>query len=373
MMKIPLLDLTAQYRTIQAEIDMAIHQVLESGKFILSSNVRALEDEIAAYLGARHAVGVASGTDALVIALRALGITPGDEVILPAFTFFATAGAILSVGAVPVYVDILYNTFCLDINQIAKRITSRTKAIIPVHLFGHPAEMNAIVDLARAYDLKIVEDNAQAFGASYSGKKTGCFGDIACLSFFPSKNLGGYGDGGMVVTSDSELADKVRMLRTHGWHKKYYPEILGYNSRLDEIQAAILRVKLRYVDQWNQRRREIAEAYTDHLVDLGIGLPGEAPNAKHVYHLFVIRLENRDFVQKVLERAEIASDVYYPQPLHLSEPCRGLGYKEGDFPVSEAACRETLAIPLFPEMSQAQFETVISELRQAIRGGEAQM
>jgi dTDP-4-amino-4,6-dideoxygalactose transaminase len=361
---IPLIDLVAQYRSIQPEIDAAIQKVLITGRFILGDEVSALEGEIATYLGVKHGVGVASGTDALILALRALGIGPGDEVILPAYTFFATAGAVLNVGATPKLVDIDPKTYCLDIEQVKASISPATKAIIPVHLYGHPAEMNPILELAQEYGLKIIEDNAQAFGASYHGRKSGSFGDLACLSFFPSKNLGGYGDGGMVVTDDEDLANKVRMLRTHGWQQKYFPKILGYNSRLDTLQAAILRVKLGHVDRWNGRRRELAEAYNKSLSRLpDLTLPYQAPGVKHVYHLYVVRSQIRDELQKHLKQKGIASSVYYPQPLHLSDPSKGLGYQVGDFPHAESASRETLAIPLYPEMTLDQVNRVVAVIR----------
>jgi dTDP-4-amino-4,6-dideoxygalactose transaminase len=360
---IPLVDLVAQYRSIQPEIDAAIQKVLITGRFILGDEVSALEGEIAAYLGVKHGVGVASGTDALILALRALGIGPGDEVILPAYTFFATAGAVLNVGAAPKLVDIDPKTYCLDTEQVRASISPATKAIIPVHLYGHPADMNPILELAQEQDLKIIEDNAQAFGSSYFGRKTGSFGDLACLSFFPSKNLGGYGDGGMVVTDDEELAKVVSMLRTHGWQQKYFPEILGYNSRLDTLQAAILRVKLGYIDRWNERRRELAEAYNQSLSRIpDLTLPYQAPGVKHVYHLYVVSYKGRDALQQNLKENGISSSVYYPQPLHLSDPCKGLGYQQGDFPHSERASRETLAIPLYPEMTQEQVNRVVSAI-----------
>ena len=361
-MRIPLIDLVAQYRTIQPEIDEAIRQVLESGQFILGPNVAALENEVAAYLGVKHAVGVASGTDALVLAMRALGIGAGDEVIVPTYTFFATAEAVMLVGATPVFVDIKPDTYCLDVQQVAERITARTKAIIPVHMYGHPADMTPLLDLAQACGLKVIEDNAQAFGAEYNGRKTGGLGDVGCLSFFPSKNLGAYGDGGMVVTNDGEVAERVRMLRTHGWRRKYFPEAMGYNSRLDELQAAVLRVKLQHLDAWNERRRDLANQYTERLSDLGVGVPCEAPQAKHVYHLYVIQVKDRDRVRQCLKKAGIASAVYYPLPLHLTEPCRHLGFKEGEFPVAERASQETLAIPLYPEMPEEQQQEVVRVL-----------
>lgn len=360
---IPLVDLTAQYHSIQAEIDEAVHQVLESGHFILGPNVTALEQEVAAYLGVRHAIGVASGTDALVIALRALGVDRGDEVIVPAYTFFATAGAVMLVGARPIFVDILPDTYCLNVAQLEERITKRTKAIIPVHLYGHPAEMAALLEIARAHGLKVIEDNAQAFGAEYQGRKAGSLGDIGCLSFFPTKNLGGYGDGGMVVTNDDELASRIRMLRAHGWKKKYFPEMLGYNSRLDELQAAILRVKLRHVDAWNDQRRALASQYTEQLPAMGITTPVEMHDAKHVYHLYTVHLRERDWFQSELKKAGIASDVYYPQPPHLTNPCRSLGYQPGDFPVAEQASHEALSLPLYPEMTGEQLQFVIDHIR----------
>ncbi|HEY6072064.1 MAG TPA: DegT/DnrJ/EryC1/StrS family aminotransferase, partial [Anaerolineales bacterium] len=267
---IPLVDLTAQYHALRSDIDRSVQEVLENGHFILGPNVTAFEQEVATYLGVKHAIGLASGTDALVIALKAIGVGPGDEVIVPAFTFFATAGAVMLVGAKPVFVDVFHDTYCLDVEQIEDRVSSRTKAILPVHLYGQPADMDAIDKISRQHGLKIIEDNAQAFGAEYHGLKTGSLGDIGCLSFFPTKNLGGNGDGGMVVTNDDGLAERMRMLRAHGWKQKYFPEMLGYNSRLDEIQAAILRVKLPQVEAWNARRREIARHYARRLPELGL-------------------------------------------------------------------------------------------------------
>jgi dTDP-4-amino-4,6-dideoxygalactose transaminase len=360
-MQLPLGDLVAEYHSIQPEVDAAIRQVLESGQFILGRSVRALEQEVASYLGVPHAVGVGSGTDALVLALRALEIGPGDEVVVPAYTFFATAEAVLLAGARPVFVDIEPETYCLNARHISQRLTPRTKAVIPVHLFGHPAAMGEILEIAEAGGLKVVEDNAQAFGAEYNGRKTGSFGDAGCLSFFPSKNLGGYGDGGMVVCREATIAERVRMLRTHGWRQKYLPEMIGYNSRLDEMQAAILRVKFRHVESWNQRRIELAGRYQA-LAGAGFGLPPETPGVRHVYHLYIVRTARREEVQALLREQGIASAVYYPRALHLLDPCRFLGYREGDFPVAEAASRETLAIPLHPHMTDAQLDRVLSVL-----------
>jgi dTDP-4-amino-4,6-dideoxygalactose transaminase len=365
-MKIPLVDITAQYHSIRQEIDRAIHGVLESGSFILGPNVAAFEEAIASYLGVKYAIGVASGTDALMLTLRAYGIGPDDEVIVPAYTFFATAEAVSQCGAVPIFVDINPRSYCIDVTQIEPKITPRTKAIIPVHLYGHPVNMAPIIDLAKRRGLKVVEDNAQALGAECMGRKAGSWGDVGCLSFFPSKNLGGYGDGGMVVTDDATLADTVRKLRTHGWRMKYHPELFGFNSRLDELQAAILRVKLPYLDTWNQRRREIAARYGARLADTGIELPWEAPYAKHVYHLYVLRLRERKAVQDQLELSGIATGIYYPLPLHQLEPYRHGGYGLRSFPEAERAAQETLAIPLYPEMTDEHIEGVVAAVSQAV-------
>ena len=364
---VPLLDLVAQYQEIKPEMDAAIQRVLDSGYFILGTEVAAFEKEVSAYVGVAHGIGVASGTDALLLALRALEIGPGDEVILPAYTFFATIGTVLHVGATPVLVDIDPQTYCIDVKQTRAKVTPATKAIIPVHLYGQAADMDALTEIARGHGLSIIEDNAQAFGATYKGRKTGALGDIGCLSFFPSKNLGGYGDGGMVVTNNPDLAEKVRMLRAHGWKKKYSPEILGYNSRLDALQAAVLRVKLPHIDRWNAGRREVAHTYSKALADVAnIQTPYEAPECEHVYHLYVLQITNRDQVQERLNQAGIGASVYYPQPLHLAEPCKELGYKAGDFPVSERASEETIAIPVYPEMTTEQIEFVLEKVKKSV-------
>ena len=360
---IPLVDLTAQYHSIKKEIDSAVLSTLESGHFILGPQVTKFEEDVASLLGLKFGIGLASGTDALILALRALDIGAGDEVIMPAYTFFATAGTVMSVGATPVFVDVDSQTYQIDVSKIESAITSKTKAIIPVHLYGHPAEMNPILEIARKHNLKIIEDNAQGFGAEYLGKKTGSFGEIGCLSFFPTKNLGAFGDAGMVVTNDSALAERMRMLRTHGWKKKYYSEEVGYNSRLDAIQAAILQAKLPYLNDWNEKRRELAKRYDEQLKPLGIVVPIEKEWAKHVYHLYIIRSEKRDALQKFLKEKGIASEVYYPLPPHLSVPCKKFGYKEGDFPHAEKASKETLALPLYPELTWSQQDEVIAAVR----------
>lgn len=357
---IQLVDLVAQYHSIKDEIDAAVHSTLESGHFILGPAVSKFEETIAAYLGVKHAIGLASGTDALVLALRALDIGAGDEVIIPAYTFFATAGTVMSVGATPVFVDVDPVSYEMDVAQIADRISPKTKAIIPVHLYGHPAEMDPILEIARARGLKVIEDNAQAFGATYLGRKTGAMGDIGCLSFFPTKNLGAFGDGGMVVTNDPALAERMRMLRTHGWKKKYYSEEVGYNSRLDAMQAAILQAKFPHVDVWNEKRRELAHRYSEKLASSGLVTPVERAWGSHVYHLYILRSSKRDELQSYLKQKGIASEVYYPLPPHLSVPCKKFGYKEGDFPHAEKAARETLALPLYPELALEQQDEVIA-------------
>lgn len=361
---ISLVDLTAQYHSIKKEIDAAVLSTLESGHFILGPQVVKFEESVAKYLGVKHAIGLASGTDALVIALRALNIGDGDEVIIPAYTFFATAGTVMSVGAKPVIVDVDPQSYQIDVSKIEAAITSKTKAIIPVHLYGHPAEMNPILEIAREHNLKVIEDNAQGYGAEYLGKKTGSLGDAGCLSFFPTKNLGAYGDGGMVVTNDDALAEQMRMLRAHGWKKKYYSEMVGYNSRLDAMQAAILQAKFPHLDEWNDKRRELSKRYNEHLAPLGIVTPVEREWARHVYHLYIIRSTKREALQAFLKEKGIASEVYYPIPPHLSIPCRKFGYKEGDFPHAEKAAQETLALPLYPELTLDQQDEVIAAVKE---------
>lgn len=361
---ISLVDLTAQYHSIKNEIDAAVLSTLESGHFILGPQVAKFEGSVGSYLGVEHAVGLASGTDALVIALRALNIGMGDEVIIPAYTFFATSGTVMSVGATPVFVDIDPQTYQVDVSKIESAITPKTKAVIPVHLYGHPVEMNPLLEIAHKHGLKVIEDNAQGFGAEYLVKKTGALGDIGCLSFFPTKNLGAYGDGGMAVTNDAALAERMRKLRAHGWKKKYYSEEVGYNSRLDALQAAILQAKLPYVNAWNEKRRELARRYSEHLAPLGIVTPVEREWGKHVYHLYIIRSKKRDELQAFLKQRGIASEVYYPLPPHLAEPCRKFGYGEGDFPHAEQAARETLALPLYPELTEGQQDEVIMAVKE---------
>jgi dTDP-4-amino-4,6-dideoxygalactose transaminase len=363
-MTIPLADLVAQYRTIQADVDAAIRSVLESGHFILGPNTKALEHEVAAYVGVGHAVGVASGTDALILALRALGIGPGDDVIVPDYTFLATASAVLHAGASPVLVDVDPRTYCIDLDAVEAQITPRTRAVIPVHLFGQPADMSGLMDLAAARGLTVIEDNAQALGAMYRGRRTGALGHVGCLSFFPSKNLGGYGDGGMVVTDDAAVAERVRMLRTHGWREKYDPEVLGYNSRLDEMQAAVLRVKLRHLDAWNAERGRRARLYAQAFAGTNVRTPVEPTDATHVHHLYVVGVAHRASMERALKARGVATAVYYPRALHATKLFHG-SIAGRTFPVSDALSEDLLAIPLYPEMSDEQQDTVVSAMRAA--------
>jgi len=370
-MKIPLVDLKVQYSSIKEEIDEAVSRVIERGQFILGSEVEALEKEIASFLGVKHAVGVASGTEALLLALLACGVGPGDEVITTPFTFIATAEAITQCGATPVFVDINPKTYNIDSAKIDPIITKRTKAILPVHLYGQPADMAPILELARRHSLKVTEDCAQAFGAKYKGKKTGSLGDAGCLSFFPSKVLGAYGDGGMVITNNPEIAEKVIMLRNHGAKQKYYHLIPGFNSRLDELQAAILRVKLRHLERWSKLRCDKASLYTKLLNKLdGIELPYIAPYSYHVFNYYTIRLKdsrlNRNALQKHLEAKGIQTMVYYPLSLHLQEVYKPLGYKLGNFPQSEQAQEQVLSLPIYPELTEGQVEGITKIIKDFI-------
>jgi dTDP-4-amino-4,6-dideoxygalactose transaminase len=365
-MSIPLLDLKAQYLTIKDEIDQAVLNVLDSAKFILGPEMKALEEEIAAYCGVKEAIAVANGTDALVLSLKGLGIGPGDEVITTPFTFFASAETIAQVGATPVFVDIDPVTLNMDLIQLEEKVTSRTKAIIPVHIFGQMLDVARVMEIAARHDLKVIEDCAQAIGAEYYGKKAGSIGHCGTFSFFPTKNLGAYGDAGMIVTDDEHLASHLRMLRFHGCKTKYYHDEIGFNSRMDEMQAAILRVKFKYIDQWNQARRDKAKAYDELLADMPITVPGVDPNGTPVYHLYVLRSEQRDQIMEALKKAGIASAVYYPVPLHLQRAFRDLGYKEGDFPVTEKACLEAVAIPCYPELTDEQQKEIVAVIKEVL-------
>ncbi len=370
MMKVPSVDLHAQYASLREEIQKAINEVMESQGFILGPKVETLEREIARYCHTAHAVGVASGTDALLLGLRAVGIERGDEVITSPFTFFATAGAIHNAGGVPVFVDIDPETFNIDPGQIEAKVTPRTRALIPVHLFGQPADMKPILELSRRRGVRIIEDAAQSIGAEYrlegDWKKAGSLGDLGCISFFPSKNLGGLGDGGMVVTNDAHLRDQVALLRTHGGRNKYVHDIVGYNSRLDALQAAVLSVKLKYLDGWSAARCARAGIYDALITRAGLGAkvktPVIQPYSKSVFNQYVVRVERRDELQRFLKERGVSSAVYYPIPLHLQACFKDLGYKAGDFPVSEAASREVLALPMYPELTEAMQEYVVAQV-----------
>ncbi len=369
-MKIPLVDLKAQYDSIKEEIDDAIHRVIESGQFILGPDVEALEEEIAAYLGVKYAIGVASGTDALQLALLACDVGPHDEVITTTFTFIATAEAVTQCGAMPVFADIDPKTFNIDPASIESKITEKTRALLVVHLYGQPVDMDPILRLAKKYNLKVIEDCAQALGAKYKGNKVGSLGDAGCFSFFPSKVLGAYGDGGIVVTDNSQIAEKIAMLRNHGCKEKYYHLIPGFNSRLDSLQAAILQVKLKHLDEWIDQRRQKASLYSQLLSAIDdVEVPYVAPYSYHVFNYYTIRLHNsnrdRDRLQAHLSSRGIASAIYYPLSLHLQPVYQHSGHKTGDFPMSEQAQGEVLSLPMYPELSGGQIE----EIKEAIKQG----
>jgi len=365
---IPVLDLKAQYLSIREEIKSAIEKVLESQHFILGPEVENLEREIAAYVDSGFGVGVASGTDALILALRTCDIGPGDEVLCPSFTFIATADAVSLLGGKPVFVDIDPKTFTIDPSKIERAVSPRTKAIIPVHLYGQPADMDPIMSIARKHSLRVIEDCAQAIGAAYRGRKVGTFGDLGCFSFFPSKNLGGCGDGGMVITTSEALAKRIQSLRNHGAVKKYFTEEQGWNSRLDEIQAAILRVKLRHLDKWTAARRERAVRYDALLNKIpGLETPPVIPTGAHVFHQYTIRVPKRAHVQTLLADAGIASAVYYPTPIHLQPIYRSFGYEPGDLPETEKAANEVLSLPIYPELTEAQMQRVAHAIADAFR------
>jgi dTDP-4-amino-4,6-dideoxygalactose transaminase len=376
-MDVPFLDLKAQYQHIKDEIDRAVTEVISEQHFILGPKVEALEEAIAAYSSVRYGIGVASGSDALTLSLMAVGVGAEGEVITTPFTFFATAGSISKVGATPVFVDIDPLTYNLDPTRIQERITPQTKAIIPVHLFGQSADMELIKEIAHSNGLWVIEDAAQAIGSDYirnsaPPQRVGSIGNVGCFSFYPSKNLGGYGDGGMVTTNDDELAKRLRLLRVHGASSKYYYQCIGINSRLDALQAAVLLVKFRYLEEWTDKRLKNA-AYYDQLFDeirhqdLGIEIPYVQYNNRHIYNQYVIRVPKRDELREFLAREGIGTDVYYPLPLHLQECYQDLGYAKGDFPHAEQAARETLALPIYPELTAKQQEYVVSKIGEFFR------
>jgi len=360
-------DLRAQYDAIRHEIDPAMAAILENTSFILGEPVRTFEAAFAEFCDASHCVGVANGTDAIVLALKALGVGAGDEVVTVSHTFFATAGAVITAGAKPVFVDVRPDTQTLDPERFEAAITPRTKAILPVHLFGQPADMAPILEVATRHGLPVVEDAAQAHGATYEGRRVGSMGRLATFSFYPGKNLGAYGDGGAVVTGDAELAERVRMTRNHGRRAKYEHERTGVNSRLDALQAAVLSVKLRHLDDWNASRRRLAAGYDALLEGVdGVETPFVAPNRESVFHLYVIQVDDRDAVLARLKAGGIGAGVHYPIPLHLQPALKGLGYRVGDFPISERAAGRVLSLPLYPELTDGAQERVVEALKGAL-------
>lgn len=364
-MNVKMLDLSEQYQSMRVEIIQKLDEVMLSSQFILGNNVKQLESDIAKYSNVKYGIGVGNGSDAIHIALQAVGVGEGDEVITTPFTFFATAGSIVRTGAKPIFVDIDPITFNIDPKKIEEVITNKTKAIVPVHLYGQIADMEPIINIAKKYNLAIIEDAAQAIGAKYKGKTVGELGTAATYSFFPTKNLGAYGDGGMIITNDDNIAEKCRIIRVHGSKPKYYHHVLGYNSRLDEIQAAILNVKLPYIDRWSKERRKRAAYYSEKLNEKLNGFiqtPVEREGNYHVFHQYTIRASKRDELQQYLKEQGIATMIYYPIPLHIQPVFKGLGYKKGDFPVAEKAAEEVLSLPMYPELKYEEQDYVVKKI-----------
>ena len=367
---VPLLDVPAQIRQIRSEALAKMESIMDSGRFILGAEVESFEHALASYCGVPHAVGLSSGTDALLVALMALEIGPGDEVITTPYTFFATAGSIVRLGATPVFVDINPATFTIDCEAVKRAITSKTKAIIPVHLYGRCADMMTLMEIACRHKIPVIEDAAQAIGSGFRGVKAGALGDMACFSFFPSKNLGCFGDGGLLTTANSDLYEKVVRLRNHGMHPKYYHSMVGGNFRLDALQAGILNVKLPYLDLWCEKRRANAQSYVGKFAAKKLDAFITAPSlddAGHSFNQFVIRAKKRDDLLKHLQSRSIGCEIYYPLPLHVQECFAGLGYKAGDFPESERAANETLALPIFPELTEEQIDAVVAGIESFYR------
>ncbi len=362
--EVPFLDLKAQHAPLRAQFDRAIASVIDSGAFAGGPFVTKFEDEFAAFCGCNYAIGLGNGTDALWLALLALGVGPGDEVITVPTTFMATAEAISYCGATPVFVDIDENTYTIDPAKIQEAITDKTKAIIPVHLFGQPADMDPILEIARVHNLFVIEDAAQAHGAEYKNRKAGTLGDAGCFSFYPSKNLGAFGEAGAVVTNDSKLQEKIRILRDHGQTRKYCHTMIGWNCRMDGIQAAVLSVKLQHLKRWNDLRRDHARKYNEGLAKIeDLVIPFEASYARHIYHVYTVRVNERDRFMQTLADKGIGSSVHYPVPIHLQEAYRGLGYKNGAFPIAERAAEEFVSLPMFPELTEAQLERVVDVVK----------
>lgn len=367
-MKINFVDLNRQYQEIKREVDETIKRVLNSSQFILGTECEEFEKEFAKFCGVKFAIGVGSGLSALELGMRALGIGPGDEVITPANSFIASASSISFTGAKPVLVDCREDTFNIDVEKAEKVITIKTKAIMPVHLFGQVADMDAVLKVAKKYKLYVVEDACQAHGASFKGKKAGSFGDVAAFSFYPGKNLGAYGDGGMVVTNNKKIAEKVRMLRNYGQKEKYKHLLLGWNSRLDNLQAAILRVKLRKLKDWNAKRLENVKAYNEFLKNVPVKLPKIFPDYGHVFHLYVIRTKEREKLAKRLWENGISTQMHYPIPIHLQPAYENLGYKNGDFPVTERLADEILSLPMFPQLRPSEINYICDQIKSFYRG-----
>ena len=365
--RVPYLDLKAQYQSLKPEIDAALARVLDSCQFVLGPEVAAFEQEFAAYCGASECIALNSGTSALHLALLAAGVGPGDEVITVPFTFVASVAAVLYAGAIPVLVDIDPRSFTLDPAAIQKAITPRTKAILPVHLYGQPADMDPILEVARRHGLVVIEDAAQAHGAKYKGNPVGSMGDMACFSFYPGKNLGAYGEGGAVTTSNPEYAKTVRMLRDWGQDRKYHHVLRGFNYRMEGFQGAILRVKLRHLDKWTEARRAIVQQYNQLLADCGVETPKEMPWARHVYHVYTLRTEDRDGLQASLAQQGIQTGIHYPVPVHLQPAYADLGYGIGAFPQAEAAAKQVVSLPLYPELSSQAVADVAAAVNKIVR------
>ena len=365
-MPVPFVDLQAQYRSIKVEVDAAVQRVLDTSAFILGREVEAFERAFAEYVGARECVGVSNGTAAIQLALQACGVGAGDEVIVPANTFFATAEAVSTAGATPVFVDCDPVTYNLDAGRVEAAVTPRTRAVIPVHLYGQPADLDAVFEVAAAHDLFVIEDAAQAHGARYKGDRVGPLARAGCFSFYPGKNLGAYGEGGAVVTNDAGVARRLRMLRDHGSEQKYRHELVGYNARLEGIQGAVLNVKLKHLDDWNARRRRYAARYRELLGPLeeagALSLPREAAYAEHVYHLFVVQTGPRDALQRYLSAAGVQTGIHYPVPVHLQPAYAALGHKAGDFPNAESQAQRVLSLPMFAELTEHQLKYVAHAL-----------
>lgn len=364
MRKIPLIDLKAGFELIKSEVMVAIESVFSGMNLYLGPNVQALEDEFSSYCGAKYAVGVGSGTEAIHLALLSCDVREGDEVITSPNTFFATVEAIVQTGAIPVFVDIDPVTYTIDTSLIEKKINSKTKAVIPVHMYGQAADMRHILELSRRYGIRVIEDACQAHGAEYYDRKCGAIGDVGCFSFYFTKNLGGYGEGGIITTNNQEIAEKAKLYRNHGHKTKHEHSVIGYNSRLDEIQAAILRIKLIYLDKYNKIRREIAQKYNTFLKGTPLTLPKESPNRKHVYHLYVVRVQERDKLQEYLTGSGIGTGIHYKVPLHLQGALESYGYKAGDFPETETASSEILSLPMYPELRDEDINYIVNTIKE---------